>query len=269
MANHEIYNSFDVGRVLDRTFRAVKNNFVSFFLASILIVGVPLSLISVAPFFLDSQAVIDGGVITDETSAFVVIASIVGVVISALAGGILQGSLIYGAIADFNNQRAQLRECLLIGLKYIFPLLGISILMGLGIFLGMILLIIPGLILWMGWAVSVPVLIVENRGVTGSMSRSWDLTRGFKWWILLLFLILTIIGAVIGAVLGFLSVPLSAALAGAGEGLRTALIVNALASSVAQAISAMITASGVAAAYYEIRLVKEGVGADAIASVFD
>lgn len=271
MANHEINPSFDLGRVLDRTFRAIKNNFVNFFIASILMVGLPVALISVTPFVLETQTVMaDGTVgINLEQSTSLLIANSLVMVIGGLGGVILQATLVYGAVADFNGEKASLQECLSIGLGYIFPIIGVAFLTGLGVFLGMILLIVPGVILSLGWAVVVPVLIVEKRSVTDSISRSWDLTSGYKWWILLLMVILTVLGAVIAAILEGLSGPLSATFVVDTSGPEATLTANALALALGQAISTMILAVGAAALYYEIKQVKEGIGADAIAAVFD
>lgn len=61
----------------------------------------------------------------------------------------------------------------------------------------MLALIVPGIILWLGWSMSVPVLIQERRGVFGSMSRSRALTKGNRWSLFGLFLILVIIAMVI------------------------------------------------------------------------
>ena len=61
------------------------------------------------------------------------------------------------------------------------PLLGVSILAGIGIAIGFVLLIIPGLILITIWAVVVPVCVLERPGVFASFGRSRDLVRGHGW----------------------------------------------------------------------------------------
>ncbi|WP_348640382.1 ATP-binding cassette domain-containing protein, partial [Mesorhizobium sp. M2D.F.Ca.ET.226.01.1.1] len=63
--------------------------------------------------------------------------------------------------------------------------------------IGLVLLIVPGIILWLGWSMAVPVLIQERLGVFGSMSRSRVLTKGNRWSLFGLFLILIIIAMVI------------------------------------------------------------------------
>lgn len=58
---------------------------------------------------------------------------------------------------------------------------GINFLAGLGILLGMILLIVPGLILAARWSAANAALLAEGEGVNAALSRSWDMTRPSLW----------------------------------------------------------------------------------------
>jgi hypothetical protein len=61
------------------------------------------------------------------------------------------------------------------------PLLLISILFAVGVIVGFVLIIVPGLVLITFWCVVVPVEVLERRGVFGSFRRSRDLVRGNGW----------------------------------------------------------------------------------------
>jgi|SRR5579875_659064 len=61
------------------------------------------------------------------------------------------------------------------------PLLLISIVFAVGVMIGFVLIIIPGLMLITFWCVVVPVEVLEHRGVFGSFSRSRELVRGNGW----------------------------------------------------------------------------------------
>lgn len=54
---------------------------------------------------------------------------------------------------------------------------GISLLTGLGIFAGIILLVLPGLFLAARWFVSVPAMFAEDGHITESISSSWHMTQ--------------------------------------------------------------------------------------------
>lgn len=60
-------------------------------------------------------------------------------------------------------------------------LLAMSILFGLGVGIGFILIVIPGLFLMTIWAVTAPVVVIERSSVLGAFSRSQELVRGNGW----------------------------------------------------------------------------------------
>jgi hypothetical protein len=91
----------------------------------------------------------------------------------------------------------------------LLPLIAVAILAGLGIAIGFVLLIVPGLVLLTFWSVVAPVTVIERPGVFRAFGRSWELVRGSAWpvfgTILLVFLLVTaasIAAALIGLVLG-------------------------------------------------------------------
>jgi hypothetical protein len=60
-------------------------------------------------------------------------------------------------------------------------LLAMSILFGLGVGIGFILIVIPGLFLMTIWAVTAPVVVIERSSVLGAFSRSRQLVRDNGW----------------------------------------------------------------------------------------
>src|SRR3712207_1516253 len=59
-------------------------------------------------------------------------------------------------------------------------LIGVGLVAGIGIVLGLVLLIVPGLILLTIWAVVSPVVVIEGRGLD-ALGRSRELVRGNGW----------------------------------------------------------------------------------------
>lgn len=95
----------------------------------------------------------------------------------------------------------------------LLPLLGLSIVVGILVFIGLIFFIIPGIILALMWFVAVPVMIIEDKGVFDSMSRSGELTKSNRWRLLGLIILIYIgvfivffIAGLIAAVLPILGV---------------------------------------------------------------
>jgi hypothetical protein len=62
-----------------------------------------------------------------------------------------------------------------------WPLVAVSILFGIGVAIGFILLIIPGLILLVIWSVVAPVTVLERPGVFAAFRRSREIVRGNGW----------------------------------------------------------------------------------------
>lgn len=66
------------------------------------------------------------------------------------------------------------------GGPFFLSILGANILMGLGILFGMVLLIVPGVILGLGWAMTIPLIVDRQTGVLDGMKESWGLMEGHK-----------------------------------------------------------------------------------------
>jgi hypothetical protein len=178
----------DTANIFERLFETYRAQF-SLIVPAAVIVYLPVALIQ--------GAVIAGGGIG---------LALVGAVISVVAGFWLQGMVIE-AVRDAQDGR---RDFTVPGLfESVMPvlpaLIGIGILAGLGIVLGFVLLIVPGLILLTWWAVLAPVVVIERRG-TDSFGRSRDLVRGNGWQvfgvIVVVFIIQFIANALLGAIFG-------------------------------------------------------------------
>jgi hypothetical protein len=63
----------------------------------------------------------------------------------------------------------------------LLQLMAVSVLFGIGIAIGFVLLIIPGLILLVMWSVVAPVTVLERPGIFAAFTRSRDLVRGNGW----------------------------------------------------------------------------------------
>ncbi len=92
---------------------------------------------------------------------------------------------------------------------FIAPLFVVGILAGIGIAIGLLLLIVPGLYLITIWAVVVPVIVIERAGIFDSFGRSRRLVHGSGWQvfgvIVVIFLISFILRAIVTAIIGGVS----------------------------------------------------------------
>ena len=118
----------------------------------------------------------------------------------------LQGALVM-AIEDVRNGRADLSISETLGrVRPRMNALAIGgILASIGITIGFILLIVPGLILLTWWLLIVPVIVLEGRSATESFGRSRELVRGHGWnvfGLIVLTVVILIVAGIIFLILG-------------------------------------------------------------------
>jgi hypothetical protein len=147
------------------------------------------------------------------TLLLVLLLSWVGAIAAAfvsLAGTFwLQGALVT-AIEDIRDGRADLS--ISETLSRVRPRMNAlaigGILASIGVTIGFILLIIPGLVLLTWWLLIVPVIMLEGRSATESFGRSRELVRGNGWnvfgLIVLTIVILIVAGIVLSIIFSFL-----------------------------------------------------------------
>lgn len=62
----------------------------------------------------------------------------------------------------------------------IVGVIGLSLLVGLAAGMACFALLVPGILLFIMWSLAVPIKVLEHKGVTDSMSRSMELTKGSR-----------------------------------------------------------------------------------------
>lgn len=119
-------------------------------------------------------------------------------------------------------------------------LAGVSILFGIGVAIGFILLIIPGLILLVIWSVVAPVTVLERPGVYAAFGRSRELVRGNAW---------NVFGVIVIVFVVVFVVSIAAGLAASGLGsVGRALVQWAVNSAIAP-----VTALSASVLYFALR----------------
>jgi hypothetical protein len=91
----------------------------------------------------------------------------------------------------------------------IVPLIAFGILYAIGVTIGLILLIVPGLILLTLWSVGAPAIVVEGAGPIEAFGRSWRLVRGEAWSVFATLVVILLIVIAIGVVFGAIATPIS------------------------------------------------------------
>ncbi|MFI5009391.1 MAG: hypothetical protein ACHQDY_03860 [Solirubrobacterales bacterium] len=210
-------NSVDVGAVLRRTFEIYVDQAAVLMPAAAVVVGI---------------AVILGAVLIAASPGLAFIAAILSLVATTLFTG-----MVVELVADIRDGRRDASVGQL--LQAVTPVLGqlilVAIAAGIGILIGFILLVVPGLILATLWAVAAPVVVLERPGGLRALGRSRELVRGNGWNVFAVILLLVILVGLLSGAIGF-----AAESAGTGVGLVVRVIVGILTAPISALAAAVL-----------------------------
>src|SRR5258708_704336 len=178
-----------LGELLDRSFFLYRKHFALF-------VGIiALPSLAVLAFQLIGVAVRPGET-TIKFTATTLVWTLLSIVISVAAFAASQGATVMAVSRVHLGNDTSISESFA-GIKgRILYLALIMIGVGIGVGIGFILLIVPGIILWLMWALTIPVAVLEDKGLRDATSRSAELTKGNRgriFMIYFLFIVLTYI----------------------------------------------------------------------------
>ena len=183
------------GTILSRTFELLRQHWQAF-LGVALLVGAISALIQLV------YGLAVDGVLEDAESvedlASVLWVSLIGAAVSLVV------TLVVNAVLVVMARNADLGSAPDPGtsLQHVLSRLGVvivvALLSGIAIFVGLLLLVIPGI--WIGVSL-VPVIAIvmfEDRGIIDSMRRSFSLVSGNWWQVFLVVIVLAVINLVLG-----------------------------------------------------------------------
>jgi hypothetical protein len=149
------------------------------------------------------------GSIAGDGSGVSFLVALIATVVSLVGTFWLQGALVY-AVDDVRDGRidSSVGELFERVQPYLWTLIGAGLLAGLGVAVGLVLLIVPGLILLTWWCLIVPVIVLEGKRVGESFGRSRELVHGHGWTVfgvvIITFLVSTIASGLIQSIFSFL-----------------------------------------------------------------
>jgi hypothetical protein len=244
--SHGTEGTFRLGDVFSKSFGMFGRHFVAFFL---------LTVIANIPTYVFQWAIVSppptpGAFPTFNPWAFLAIP------VSIACGTIATGAMTYGVVQDLRGGTVSIGEAIAVAARRFLPMFGVALAVGILVFLGIVLLLVPGVIVGCMYFVAAPVCIAERAGVGASLRRSRFLTKGHRWQIFAVYILVLILAfIVIGAVFGVRSI----------IGPSAATIFQDAVNVVFGAFIAVMSA----VFYYHLRVAKEGVDLAKIASVFD
>jgi hypothetical protein len=181
-------------------------------------------------------------------------------VVRMLLGSVATGAVTYSVFMRLRGQTASALTALGVAFKRLLPMIGVALLAFLLMGFATLLLVVPGIIVYCMLYVAVPAVVVERPGVMGALSRSAELTKGYKMSIFLAALVLVVMSAVLGGFIG-------------GVGVATMILTNGSHAFIVAMWAVTVLTGGwmaVAAAvtYHDLRVDKDGVQVDDLAAIF-
>ena len=86
----------------------------------------------------------------------------------------------HGMLKSEDRYQVGFVDCVRAGLSHFFPVLAVLLVFYVSVFLGLLLLVVPGVLIAVMWSVAIPTLVAENLGVFECLNRSRELTRGSR-----------------------------------------------------------------------------------------
>ncbi len=238
-----------LGEILDRTFTLYRNNFLLF----VALAGIP-RLPALAVGLLQIQNTIGTQV---KFTAAVITLTILTYLCGILAYLFSQGGAVVAVSELYLGRPITIVQSLRRVADNIFPLLGVVILNGLAIFVGFILLVIPGIYLMCRLYVCIAAALIEHKNPAESLSRSMALTKGFAGRAFVIILLYFVIAIGFGLVIGL---PLGLAIAASAQNpvmLRAWASLQAILSTALETLISPVLLIAGAIYYYDLRVRKE------------
>jgi len=195
-----------------------------------------------------SQPVTDRAAVLGANGTLIVIELIVATLVTAACTKAVSDAYLDQPIGAAKSLRFAVRR--------LPALLWLEILTVIGLIVGFILLIVPGIWLYAAWSVAVPALLIERIGAFRALGRSRRLVKG-RWWataavLLVASLMVTLIsGAIEGLLIAVASLP-------SQPSLLLAVFVSTLSGVIATVITEPFRAATTTLLYYDLRVRREG-----------
>jgi hypothetical protein len=208
-------NRIDPGRVIGEAFRTYQSHAGPLLGGALIVIGV--------------AGVIEGLLSITDSVFLALLGAAIG-----LAAGFLYTGYVVKLVQDVRDGRRDfgVGELFSHAAPYIGTLVLNGILAGIAIFIGLFLLIVPGLFLLTIWAVISPSIVVEDKGVFEAFGRSRELVRGNGW---------PVFGAIVLAFLIVIAVGIVAAIIGISIGDAGQVILSAIANVLTAPVLALVS----------------------------
>ncbi|MEG3125348.1 glycerophosphoryl diester phosphodiesterase membrane domain-containing protein [Sphingomonas sp. GB1N7] len=262
-ANGETEREISVGSVFGRGIDVIKSNPVATLGTSLVLMALPQLLFQQVTSRAVMYADLRNGIYAAVAAYFLVI---------GLLWLVASGALVQATVAHDQGRKADIGEMLRVGVLRCLPLLAVYLLFVIGVWIGSILLLVPGIMLAVMWSVTLPAIVAERTGIFGAFSRSRALTKGARWKIFGILLLMFVIYILVTILIGVISVAgygsFGAIMGGAEMPVSTpSIFLQLLQALVTAVMITWLTTMG-ASLFVELRHWKDGPDTDRLTDIF-
>ncbi|MBN1918628.1 MAG: hypothetical protein JW889_12030 [Verrucomicrobia bacterium] len=267
------FEPMTVGQILDRTFKLYRDNFARF-LAIVAVIYVPIALATIALMVPIMRTVADmaesaqnrGGEFDPGTAVALFLPLGVMALLSMLAQALCNAALIKSVSESYLGRGVTVGQAYAAVLPRLLPIIGASILVAILCAVGLVFCVVPGVIFWLWFLLTMQTIVVEKQGAVAGMRRSkslmaGNLGKGFG--LSLVIVLITWIANTVFQRIGGLVVG-----APTSDNLVTPVVMTQLFSIVGQMLVMPIGAGAYILLYYDLRIRKEGFDLQLLAQAF-
>lgn len=174
------------GELLDRTFSLYRSHFWLF----VSIFALP-HLVVLAYQLLGVMVRVPG---SQLSNAFITLLWGMGTILLAMVFSAVSQAASVVAVSQVHLERpASVMDSFVQVKGHLIGVIGLSLLVTLVIMIGFMALIVPGVILLLMWSLAVQAKVLENKGITDSLSRSSELTKGDRGRVFVIWLLIAVL----------------------------------------------------------------------------
>lgn len=253
--------SFTIGNVFSRSFSVMTGAAATVFGISFLFGAIPQAIWGI---------VMPKSMLGLQPGDFgpLMVVMVVGGILVFACSLLAQGALVRTTIDHAEGRTTSIGQAVNTGLAMILPLLAVAIITAIGVGIASILLLVPGIMLFLMWCVAVPALVDERTGVTGAFARSRELTKGFRWKIFGLFLLLIVIFWIAIMIVGVGVFTTGSAEMLASNPTAAPSVTTTIVNLILNTLIIGFWSTLINALFVELRNAKEGLAPDNLAEVF-
>lgn len=247
-----VLRPLSLGEILDVAFGLYRSLFLPLLVVTLVTSALPV----VLSVYIESA----GGALLNLPMYFL------NLLLNAVLGAIASAAATFVVSDSYMGRAISARDAFARATPFIGRLIVLGVLMSLVIGIGLVCVIIPGVILFTGLALSTPALVIEELpSANAAMGRSWALTRGFRgklFWVLLTVLVLILLPTI--ALGGFAAASGDATLL--EPTVSPATLGWLVAASLIQLLIYPLFYCVLTVAYYDLRVRKEAFDLEVLAS---